>query len=54
MLVDAAVIIDEKDDKISVRDDAIQILKKANLWKELRDFGFGYLVATILNLIFGK
>ena len=43
-----------KEDKITVRDDAITILKKANLWREFRDFGFGYLVATILNLIFGK
>lgn len=43
-----------KDDQINVRDDAIKTLKKANLWREFRDFGFGYLVATILNLIFGK
>jgi len=43
-----------KDDKITARDDAITTLKKANLWRGLRDFGFGYLVATILNLIFGK
>jgi len=43
-----------KDDKITVRDDVITTLKKANLWRELRDFSFGYLVATIINLIFGK
>ena len=43
-----------KDDKITVRDDAIKTLKKANLWREFRDFGFGYLVATVINLIFGK
>jgi len=47
-------IIGQKDMQIVVRDDSIKALKKINLWREFRDFGFGALVATILTLIFGK
>jgi hypothetical protein len=47
-------IISQKDDQIKGRDDLNAALKKANLWKELRDVGLGVLIDRILSIIFHK
>ena len=54
IVADKDIIIGEKGGQITARDEAIRALKKSNLWRELRDFGAGFVVKTILDFIFGK
>ncbi len=54
VVADKDAVIVEQNGRIDVRDDAIASLKKANLWKELRDFGLGFIFKTVLDLIIGK
>jgi len=46
------VVIGEKDKQILVRDDAISFMKKARLWRDVRNVGYGVLFDRVLSLIF--
>ena len=46
------VVIGEKDKQILVRDDAISFMKKARLWRDVRNVGYGVLLDRVLSLIF--
>lgn len=54
IIADKDAIIAAKDSQLGARDDAIRALKKFSLAREARDFGAGFLAATLLHLIFGR
>ena len=50
--VNLNAIVIEKDKQILVRDDAISFMKKARLWRDVRNVGYGVLLDRVLSLIF--
>jgi hypothetical protein len=45
-------VITEKTGQIAVRDDAIKYMKKARLWRDVRNVGYGVLLDRVLSLVF--
>jgi hypothetical protein len=52
IIIDKDLIITEKEKQIFVRDDTIKYMKKARLWRDLRNVGYGVLLDRILSLVF--
>jgi len=52
IIVHKDIIIGEKDKQIFARDDTISFMKKARLWRDVRNVGYGVLLDRVLSLIF--